>query len=54
MDYNNIISTIAIVISLLGAIVQIINHRKVRSRCCHHVGEVSLDITSTTPEPQKT
>jgi hypothetical protein len=48
---SNILSTIAIIISILSAIIGIINHRKVKSKCFgHDIGESSIDITTTTPE----
>ena len=48
---SNILSTIAIIISILSAIIGIINHRKVKSKCFgHDIGETSIDITTTTPE----
>jgi hypothetical protein len=47
MDSNNILSTIAIIISVAGVIVQIINHQKVTSRCCKREASFSLDITNT-------
>lgn len=52
MDSNSILSTIAIVISVLGSVYSIINHKKIRSQCCGSKPIVlaSLDIDSTTPE----
>jgi len=52
MDSNSILSVVAIVISVLGSIYTIINHRKIRSRCCgsKEIVLASLDIESTTPE----
>ena len=48
---SNILSTIAIIISILSEIIGIINHRKVKSKCFgHDIGESSIDITTTTPE----
>jgi hypothetical protein len=46
---SNILSTIAIVVSVLSIIIGIINHRKVKSKCFgHDIGETSIDITTTT------
>jgi hypothetical protein len=53
MDSNNILSTIAIIISVTGVIVQIINHQKVTSRCCKREASFSLDITNTTPTEEE-
>ena len=52
MDSNSILSIVAIIVSVLGSIYTIINHRKVRSRCCgsKEIVLASLDIDSTTPE----
>ena len=49
MDSNNILSTIAIIISILGIIIGIVNHKEVRSRCCKREASFSIDITSTVP-----
>ena len=48
MDSNNILSTIAIIISVLGIIIGIVNHKEVRSRCCKREATFSIDITNTT------
>ena len=43
----------SIVISLLGSIVAVINHKRIRSNCCGAKTEVSLDIENTTPGESK-
>ena len=47
MDSNGILATIAIVISVGGAIVAIINHKQIKSTCCRKEMEISLDINNT-------
>jgi hypothetical protein len=48
MDQNNILSTLAIIISVISAIVSIINHKKITSSCCGIKREIlSIDINDT-------
>jgi hypothetical protein len=54
MDNNGILSVIAIVVSIAGAIVTAINHTRVRSACCGRSIEVSLDIEKTIPVTETT
>ena len=49
MDNSNILSIIALVISIGGSILAIINHKRIRSNCCGREISTSLDIESTTP-----
>jgi hypothetical protein len=49
---SNVLSTIAIVISILGVIIGVINHKEVKSRCCKKEVQFSLDINSTTESPK--
>ena len=44
-----IVSYIAIVVSVGTAILGIINHKRVRSRCCGKMAEASFDVDNTTP-----
>jgi len=53
MDDNNVLSIVAIVLSVCGTVVAAINHTKIRSACCGRKIEVSLDIEKTTPPPIK-
>jgi len=53
MDSNNILSIVAIVISIGGAFITAVNHTRVRSACCGRKIDVSLDIEKTTPPPIK-
>lgn len=50
MDTNAILSTVAIVVSVGGAIITAINHTRIRSACCGKNLEVSLDIEKTSPK----
>lgn len=54
MDSNNILSIIAIVISIVGTICSVINHKKIRSRCCFMKDEIvaSIDIENTSPDKE--
>ena len=49
MDSNSILSIVAIVVSIMGSILAVINHKRVRSNCCGRVLTTSLDIEDTTP-----
>jgi hypothetical protein len=49
MDQNGILSIVAVVVSIGGSILGIINHKRVRSTCCGNKLDVSLDVESTTP-----
>jgi len=51
MDQNSILSIIALVVSIGGTFLSIINHRHVISRCCGRKLDFSLDINNTTPPP---
>ncbi len=48
---NQVLAIIAIVISSAGAIFTAVNHTRVRSACCGHKLELSLDVDKTTPTP---
>ena len=47
-----ILSTIAIVTSVVGTIVVAVNHTRIRSRCCGKTMEASLDIEKSSPPPK--
>lgn len=49
---NTILSTIAIVTSVVGTIVVAVNHTRIRSRCCGKTMEASLDIEKSSPPPK--
>ena len=48
---DNVLSIIAIVVSLGTAVIAIVNHTRIRSTCCGRKAEASLDIEKTTPPP---
>jgi hypothetical protein len=47
MDQTEILSTIALIISVGGTILAVINHKRIRSNCCGKKAEVSLEIDTT-------
>ena len=47
MDENNILSIVAIVVSVGSAVLGVINHRRIRSHCCGKDLVASLDVEST-------
>jgi hypothetical protein len=50
MDENNILGIVALVVSIGGVVLGIINHKRIRSKCGEKVIEASIDIENTTPE----
>jgi len=50
MDTTSTLSTVAIVVSGLGALFTAINHTRVRSACCGKKIEVSIDVDKTSPK----
>ena len=49
MDNNNILGMIAIIISVGTTIVGIINHKRIKSKCCGRKIEMELEIETTKP-----
>ena len=49
MDDNNILGIVAICISVGSTILGIINHKKIRSKCCGRELSASIDIEPSTP-----
>lgn len=49
MDSTGILSIVAIVTSVGGALLALVNHQRIRSNCCGKKLEVSLDVEKTTP-----
>ena len=49
MDPTTIMSTVAIAVSVAGAIITAINHKRIRSRCFGQEQVLSIDIEDTTP-----
>ena len=54
MDTNTLLSVVAVVVSIGGTILAIINHKRIRSNCFGKKLEVSIDVESTTPPKDKT
>jgi hypothetical protein len=50
MDENNIMGLIALIVSIGGIVLGIINHKRIRSKCGDKVIEASIDIENTSPE----
>lgn len=49
MDSNNILSIISIVVAVSTAIIGIINHKRIRSKCGKKELVASIDIENTSP-----
>jgi hypothetical protein len=49
MDQSTAIAIAGIVISVGGSLLAVVNHKRIRSKCCDKKLEVSLDVESTTP-----
>lgn len=52
MDTNSTLSTIAVVVSVAGALFTAVNHTRMRSACCGKKVEVSFDVDKTSPVPK--
>jgi hypothetical protein len=52
-DTSSALSLGSIIISVLGSVIALVNHKRIRSNCCGAKTEVSLDIESTTPPELK-
>ena len=46
---SGIIAIVGLALSIAGAVLGVINHKRIRSTCCDKKLEVSLDIDATTP-----
>lgn len=53
MEQTSILSIVAIIVSVGGTILGVINHTRIRSVCCGREISASLDIEKTTPPPIK-
>jgi hypothetical protein len=53
MESNTLMSIVAVVVSIGGTILAIINHKRLRSNCLGKKIELSIDVESTTPPKQK-
>ena len=49
MEDTTIISIVSLTISIVGSVIAIINHKRIRSACCGKIFTASLDIENTTP-----
>lgn len=50
---SGILAIIGISLSVLGTVLGVINHKRIRSGCCSKKLEVSFDIDNTTPIMEK-
>ena len=48
---NNVLGIVALVISVVTAIIGAVNHTKIRSACCGRHLEASIDIDKTIQTP---
>jgi hypothetical protein len=53
MDQSGIIGLVALGISIIGSILGMINHRRLRSHCCGKDLVASIDVETTTPPESK-
>ena len=51
METSEILSYSSIAIAVGSVIFGVINHKRIRSNCCGHRGEISLDVENTSPTP---
>jgi len=51
MDNTGIMAVSGLVISILGSVIALINHKRVRSHCCGKDIIASVDVENTTPPP---
>jgi hypothetical protein len=48
-DTEMILSGVALFIAVSGAILGVVNHKRIRSNCCGREMSVSFDVEATTP-----
>ena len=56
MDLSNaggVAGLVSLVIVIVDRVVQTVNHKRVRSKCCGKIAEASLDVENTTPPSEK-
>ena len=46
---NTVVSSVALVVSVVTTVVGVINHKRIRSKCCGRDVVASVDIENTTP-----
>jgi hypothetical protein len=44
---------ISMVMMIIGTVISVMNHKRIRSACCNREAVVSLDIEPTTPPEKK-
>ena len=49
---NTILSVVALVVSVGGIVIGIINHKRITSKCCGRKADLSLDIQDTRVIPE--
>lgn len=49
MDNGQVMGMVALIVSVIGTVIGVINHKRIRSTCCGKKLETSLDIENTTP-----
>ena len=49
MDQTSLFSYVAFAISIASAIIGVINHKQIKSKCCGASGTIGIDIGPTTP-----
>lgn len=57
MDLSNvggIAGLVSLVIVIVDRVIQTVNHKRIRSKCCGRTAEASLDVENTTPPSEKT
>lgn len=47
MDSGQVMGMVGVIVSVLTAVIGIINHKRIRSNCCNRKMEMSIDIDST-------
>jgi len=52
MENTAIVSWVSLGVAVGGIILGVINHKRIRSRCCGKTLEAALDIENTTPVQQ--
>lgn len=51
MDTSEVMGMIALIVSVGGAIIGIINRKRIRSNCCGHKLEASFQVDQIPPTP---
>lgn len=46
---TTVISYCGLLLSIASVIMGVINHKRIRSKCCGHTADISVDIENTTP-----